>query len=115
MSQSTKGFNVVRWKKSETPNLSNIAKQFRSEGLIPYQWDIRPNHNHPPRTDNAKKSLQVADGVLTATNLDTNQTVTLRAGDRLEVPVGLRYSLKVGAKGATCLEVTVREKPTKIG
>lgn len=115
MSQPIKGFNVVRWKKSETPNLSNVAKQFKAEGLIPYQWDIRPNHNHPPRTDKMKKILQVADGALTATNLDTNETVTLRVGDRLEVLAGVRYSLKVGAKGATCLEVSVREKPTKIG
>ncbi len=114
MAQPNQRFNVTRWSKSEPPNLSSVAKQFKAEGYTPYQWNITPNYIHPPRSDKQHKILQVAEGTVIATNLETNQTVTLRVGDRLEIAAGVRYSLKVGTKGATCLEAAVRPKqPTK--
>lgn len=99
---------VVRWQGNQHPTLSNITRLMQKEGLRPYMWMNMPNHRYAVRSHGYAKVLYVIDGTLEIILPDSNQRSTLRAGDRVEIPAGVRHGTNVGSSGAKCVEAARR-------
>lgn len=111
MSISTKKqgkVTVVRWQGSQHPTASAIIRLMREEALRPYEWDNIPNYRYAVRSHNYNKVLYVLDGNLEITLPDDNQRISLKVGDRIDIPAGVRHGTIVGGKGARCVEASTR-------
>ncbi len=110
MSIRNTSVRVTRWQGSQHPTFSTITRQMKKEGLRPYMWVNMPNHRYGVRSHGYDKVLYVIEGTLEITLPDANQRMTLRAGDRLDVPAGVRHGTIVGVGGAKCVEAAVARR-----
>jgi mannose-6-phosphate isomerase-like protein (cupin superfamily) len=101
---------ITRWQGSQHPSMSNIMQRMKDDGLRPYMWMNMPNHRYAVRSHNYDKVLYVIDGTVEVTLPDSNQRVILRAGDRIEIPAGVRHGTIIGNSGAKCVEAAKREE-----
>lgn len=99
---------VTRWSGGQHPTLSIISRQMQKEGLRPYCWENIPNYRYAVRSHGYHKVMYVVEGILEVSLPDSNQRVKLRAGDRVEIPAGVRHGAIVGNNGAKCVEAAVR-------
>ena len=99
---------ITRWTGGQNPTLSVITRQMQKEGLRPYQWDNAPNYRYAVRSHGYNKVVYVVEGLLELTLPDANQRVRLRAGDRVEIPAGVRHGAIVGSAGVKCVEADAR-------
>lgn len=95
---------VVRWHGGQHPTLDNITRLMKDEGLRPYMWVNTPNFRYPVRSHGYDKTLYCVQGSLEITVPQAKQRLTLRAGDRVDMPRGVRYSAIIGPSGAQCVE-----------
>ena len=98
---------ITRWHGSQHPTFSVITRQMKKEGLRPYMWVNMPNHRYAVRSHGYDKVLYVIEGMIEVTLPDMNQRMILRAGDRIDVPAGIRHGTIVGINGAKCVEAAV--------
>ena len=98
---------VTRWSGSQHPSVSSITRLMQKEGLRPYMWMNMPNHRYAVRSHGYNKVLYVVGGTLEIILPDSNQRVTLRAGDRIDIPAGVRHATHVGSNGARCVEAAL--------
>lgn len=102
--QHTTTVAIKRWQDSQHPSMSVITKRMKAEGLRPYLWENTPNYRYAVRSHNYHKVLYVVDGTIEITLPDSNQRVSLRIGDRIEIPAGARHGIIIGRTGAKCVE-----------
>lgn len=95
---------VIRWRGGQHPTYQTIARLMENEGLRPYAWTQGPNARQALRSHGYSKVMYCVDGVVEVILPDFDQRVTLRPGDRMDVPRGVRYAIIVGARGARCVE-----------
>lgn len=95
---------VTRWHGGQHPTLEKITRRLREEGLRPYVSMNAPNSRYALRSHGHATTLYCVQGSLEMTIVETRQRITLGAGDRVDVPRGVRYSLIVGPSGAQCVE-----------
>lgn len=105
--EQVNGLRVVRWSGGTNPSLPTITRLMQKDGLRPYMWTNMANHRYGVRSHGYDKVLYVIDGVLEITLPDINQRVMLRAGDRVDIPAGVRHGTIVGKTGAKCVEAAV--------
>ena len=72
-------------------------------------WENTPNRRYGVRSHGYDKVLYVIDGTLEITLPDSNQSIMLRAGDRVQIPAGVRHGTNVGKSGSQCLEAAVSQ------
>lgn len=101
---------VTHWQGSEHPTFSNITRLMKKESLRPYMWENKPNYRYGIRSHGFDKVMFVLEGTLEITLPDTNRQLTLRSGDRIDVPAGIRYGAIVGIKGVKCIEAAVARR-----
>lgn len=106
MPTKTATVTVTRWQGSQHPNMNNIMRLVKQEQLRPYMWTNMPNHRYAVRSHNYHKVLYVIEGTVEVTLPDSNQRVTLRTGDRIDIPAGIRHGTIVGRTGAKCVEAS---------
>ena len=87
---------------------TSLREQLMREGLRPIRWSNGPDavygeHRHP-----YGKVLLVASGSITLRISGGARVVTLKRGDRLDLPPQTPHSAVVGAEGVVCLEAHVR-------
>lgn len=99
---------IKRWSGSQHPTLANITRLMQKEGLRPYMWTNMANHRYAVRSHGYNKVLYVIDGVVEIILPDSNQREILRAGDRIDIPSGVRHGTNVGKSGAKCVEAALR-------
>jgi quercetin dioxygenase-like cupin family protein len=104
MAMQQDAVRIIRWTGGHHPTLSVITRQMQKEGLRPYVWDNTPNYRYAVRTHGYHKVMYVVEGNIEVTLPDSNQRVRLRAGDRVEIPAGVRHGAIVGSSGAKCVE-----------
>lgn len=105
---------VKRWSGSQHPSMQLITSLMQTEGLRPYMWMNMPNHRYAVRSHGYKKILYVIDGTLELTLPDSNEIIKLRAGDRVDIPAGVRHGTIVGMNGAKCVEASIsRRRPSR--
>ena len=73
-----------------------------------YSWSKTANHRYPVRSHNYLKSLYVKAGSIQIFFPDTNHYLTLRMGDRIEIPPQVRHGIIIGSQGASCAESNIR-------
>jgi mannose-6-phosphate isomerase-like protein (cupin superfamily) len=106
-STKTEDVRVTRWSGGQHPTMSAITRQMKEEGLRPYMWMNMPNHRYAVRSHGYHKVLYVIEGVVEITLPDKNQRMYLRAGDRADIPAGVRHGTIVGTGGAKCVEASL--------
>jgi quercetin dioxygenase-like cupin family protein len=102
--------SIIRWQGSQHPSMSKIIRLMKEDNLRPYMWMNIPNHRYAVRSHNYKKVMYVIDGHIEVTLPDSNQRVKLRAGDRIDIPAGVRHGTIIGHNGAKCVEASVRRR-----
>src|SRR5690606_10540777 len=98
---------IVRWSGGQHRTLSVITRQMQKENRRPYVWDNTPNYRYAVRTHGYNKVMYVVEGNIEVTLPDSNQRIKLRAGDRVEIPAGVRHGAIIGSSGAKCVEAAV--------
>lgn len=107
---ATRSVTIKRWTGGQHPTVSTITKLMQQENLRPYMWVNMPNHSYAVRSHGYDKILYVIEGTVELTLPDTNERLSLRAGDRVEIPAGVRHGTVVGIKGAKCVEASTTSR-----
>lgn len=102
---------ITRWEGAQHPTMANITRLMQNNGLRPYMWTNLPNHRYGVRSHGYDKVLYVIEGTLELTLPDTNERFKLRAGDRADIPAGVRHGTIVGTTGAKCVEASISRRP----
>lgn len=108
MALQQRSARVTRWTGGQHPTLAAITLQMQDEGLRPYCWTNPPNYRYPVRSHGHNKVLYVLQGTIEVQFPDYNQTVRMCAGDRLDIPRGIRHAIFVGKAGTKCVEAAFR-------
>ena len=95
---------IQRWSGENRPDEAEIRQIYADEGLQPYRWsnapgDVYSAHSHP-----YNKVIYFVRGSITFGLPDAGDQVTLRTGDRLDLPAGVVHNAVVGSDGVVCLE-----------
>ncbi len=101
---------VTRWIGGQHPTLNSISQLMQKDGLRPYMWMNMPNHRYAVRSHGYDKVLYVISGTLEIILPDSNQRIVLKAGDRVDIPAGVRHGTNVGQNGAKCVEAAQRTR-----
>lgn len=80
--------------------MEDFKKKLKKEGFKHvYEWTDSPGTKYPAHAHNGKVSFYVTKGSMTM-NLE-GKKVTIIAGERMDVPVGMTHSATVGSQGCT--------------
>ena len=98
---------VIPWTTATPPTEEELRETLIEQQLKVYHWSNDPNDVYAGHTHGYHKVIYVVKGTITFDFPTRQQSVNLRAGDRLEVPAGMRHSALVGSDGVTCLEAHI--------
>lgn len=95
---------VTPWSGSSLPADSTLRQLLADEGLDYYAWSNGPFDVYSAHTHSYDKVIYVVRGSITFGLPELNQSLTLKTGDRLDLPAGVVHSANVGSEGVVCLE-----------
>src|SRR5690606_12022942 len=95
---------VTRGAASSTAEMHEVVTLMRAEGLAPYRWENDPYATYAPHRHSYHKVLYCLRGGLRFVLDAENQSIELRAGDRLDLEPDTDHSAYVGSDGVVCLE-----------
>jgi uncharacterized protein YjlB len=95
---------VTPWSGPVTPTQSTLWQHMTDEGLNPYSWSNDPFDVYSAHSHSYNKVIYVVEGSITFGLPELGQQLTLKAGDRLDLPAGTVHDAHVGAQGVVCLE-----------
>jgi len=95
---------VTSWTDSQIPTQSALWSLMADEGLSPYSWSNGPHDIYAAHYHSYNKVIYVVQGSITFGLPELGQQLALKAGDRLDLPVGVIHDAVVGAQGVVCLE-----------
>lgn len=93
---------VTSWGSHTEVSETAVRERFRSEGLSPSSWSNGPGDRYAVHSHAYHKVLYCLRGSITFTV--EGEDMTLRPGDRLEIPPGTNHSAVVGPDGVACME-----------
>ena len=74
------------------------------QGLTPYAWSNGPHDVYSAHSHSYNKVIYVVQGSIIFGLPELNKQLTLKAGDRLDLPAGIVHNAVVGVQGVVCLE-----------
>ena len=95
---------VTPWTDSAAPTQSTLRQRMNDEGLSPYTWSNGPFDLYSAHSHSYNKVIYVVQGSITFGLPELEKELTLKAGDRLDLPAGVVHDAQVGAQGVVCLE-----------
>lgn len=95
---------VTPWTGSEPPTQSALWRLMTNEGLSPYSWSNGPHDVYAAHSHSYNKVIYVVQGSITFGLPELGRQLTLKAGDRLDLPARIVHDAQVGAQGVVCLE-----------
>ncbi len=95
---------VTPWADPISPSQSILWRLMSDEGLSPYSWSNGPHDRYAAHSHSYNKVIYVVQGSITFGLPELGQQLTLKAGDRLDLPAGVVHEAVVGAQGVVCLE-----------
>lgn len=95
---------VTPWADSVLPSQSALSQRMADEGLSPYSWSNGPHDIYAAHSHSYDKVIYVVRGGITFGLPELGKQLTLKAGDRLDLPAGVVHDAHVGAQGVVCLE-----------
>jgi quercetin dioxygenase-like cupin family protein len=75
-----------------------------NDGLSPYSWSNGPQDVYAAHSHSYDKVIYVLQGSITFGLPQLEQKLTLKAGDRLDLPANVVHDAIVGPQGVICLE-----------
>ncbi len=95
---------VTPWADSVTPTQSTLWHLMTDEGLNPYSWSNGPFDVYSAHSHSYNKVIYVVQGSIIFGLPGLGKQLSLKAGDRLDLPAGTVHDAHVGAQGVVCLE-----------
>jgi len=95
---------VTPWSGSAPPTQSALWQLMTGEGLSPYLWSNGPHDTYSAHSHSYDKVIYVLQGSITFGLPELEQKLTLKAGDRLDLPANIVHDAVVGPQGVVCLE-----------
>lgn len=95
---------VTPWADSASPTQSRLWQLMSDQGLSPYAWSNGPHDIYAAHSHSYNKVIYVVQGSITFGLPELRQELTLKAGDRLDLPAGTVHDAVVGSQGVVCLE-----------
>ena len=95
---------VTPWPDTVSPTESTLWQLMTDEGLSPYSWSNGPHDLYSAHTHSYNKVIYVVKGCITFGLPELGKQLTLKAGDRLDLPANTIHDAIVGAQGVVCLE-----------
>ncbi|HEX8599828.1 MAG TPA: cupin [Chloroflexia bacterium] len=95
---------VTGWRGTQPVTEAAIQGLLRAEGLSAYAWQNGPNDTYAAHSHSYDKVIYVVRGSITFGLPKLGESVSLAAGDRLDLPRGVRHDAQVGPEGVACLE-----------
>lgn len=95
---------VHPWPESWSPTEQDLRHILHEEGLKAYRWSNGPGDIYSSHSHKFDKILYVVRGKITFGLPATGERITLKVGDRLELPAGIIHDAVVGSQGVVCLE-----------
>lgn len=95
---------VIKWSEQQAPTEAAIHRLLRQENLSAYSWGNGPNDTYSTHSHSYDKVIYVVSGSITFGLPDLDRSVELAAGDRLDLPRGVRHNANVGPQGVVCME-----------
>jgi quercetin dioxygenase-like cupin family protein len=86
------------------PGLDELMAKLRTEAGGCYSWSNGPGDRYAAHSHNFEKVLYCVEGSITFVLEGDGSRLELKAGDRMELPVGTVHSAVVGPSGCTCIE-----------
>ena len=97
--------HVTPWAGSTPPAEFTLRQLYADEGMSPYQWLNGPHDVYSAHEHSYDKVIYVVRGSITfGLPEEGRQSITLNAGDRLDLPARIVHDAIVGSEGVTCLE-----------
>ena len=95
---------VTLWSGSAPPTQATLWQRMTDEGLSPYSWSNGPHDTYSAHSHSYAKVIYVVQGSITFGLPELEQKLTLKAGDRLDLPAYVVHDPLVGPQGVVCLE-----------
>ena len=95
---------VSLWTSSELPTEAALRGLLQAEQLDYYTWSNAAGDVYAAHAHSYDKVIYVARGSITFHLPQSDQTLILRAGDRLDLPAGIIHEAQVGSEGVVCFE-----------
>ena len=95
---------VIPWAAPEAPTKASIRKLLEAEGLSYYAWGNDPLDTYSAHTHPFDKIIYVVSGSITFGLPADGRQLTLKPGDRLELPAGTSHNAVVSVEGVECFE-----------
>ena len=95
---------ITRWREDFKPGKAALLKLMAAEGLAPYTWTNGPGDVYGAHHHGYHKVIYVVSGSITFGLPGRDESIDLQAGDRLDLPAGVRHDAVVGQQGVVCLE-----------
>ena len=95
---------VTPWSAPILPTESTLRQLFADEGLNPYPWSNGAHDVYPAHMHTYDKVIYVVRGSITFGLPELGEQLTLKSGDRLDLPAGIVHDALVGPQGVSCLE-----------
>ena len=95
---------LTPWADLTSPTESKLMRLCAEQGLHPYLWSNSPYDTYSAHSHVYDKVIYVVRGSITFGLPELGQQLTLKAGDRLDLPSGTVHDAVVGSQGVACLE-----------
>jgi quercetin dioxygenase-like cupin family protein len=92
------------WQGAGRPSEEELLAVYRQEGITPYRWGNAPGDTYPAHSHPYHKIIFVLSGSIVFELTGSGEAVSLRAGDRLDLPPRVEHAARVGPEGVECLE-----------
>ena len=96
--------SVEPWPHPHPPTDAELRQLMAAEDLQPYLWSNAPGDTYAPHTHSYHKVIYVVYGSITFGLTSEGKQVSLKAGDRLDLPPNIMHDAQVGPEGVACLE-----------
>jgi quercetin dioxygenase-like cupin family protein len=98
------GLKVTPWPGGRAPTEAELRKLYAAEGMAPYRWSNGAHDRYQAHSHGYHKVIYVVSGSITFGLPQRGESVSLAAGDRLDLPAGVLHDAVVGSSGVICLE-----------
>lgn len=95
---------VTPWQAANPPTKSLLLEIMKQQGLDPYMWSNNPYDRYSAHKHAFHKVIYVVQGSITFVLPLLGKRVSLKMGDRLDLPKDVVHAAEVGPEGVVCLE-----------
>lgn len=93
------------WSEPDAPTEDLLAARMAGENLQPRRWSKASGDRDPVQSCEYGRVIYCIEGSMWVTITDEHdRTIELEAGDRIDIPAGIRHGVMAGIDGVTCLE-----------